>query len=196
MGALETEVIRAAVRRHAPQPESVALQLGQWQLKKFMNTGPFPLLQDLAITVIFTEEEEWDVSETIDIWNLEIFSRAPRLEQIYFGRDAFPSMFPFVSTAALSKMTCESPMAVDDFLNLLELAPALTEFTCSVEPDRILYHTAVLTHTHLQTLRLTNYSSTHFLPFVRLPALQDLHLHIEVEMDSNSFLSFLTHSSA
>ncbi|KAJ7670316.1 hypothetical protein B0H17DRAFT_1086017 [Mycena rosella] len=187
---LESDAIIATLVHHAHRLQSVALQLEQQQFKKFMGIGPFPLLDEIAIALPFMDDED----EPGGLWNLEIFSDAPRLGHLHFGQNAILSMFP-LPCWELSKATCES-LPIDDFLNLLEFAPTLLDFTCSVEPDPAIFNTELITHDTLQTLRLADNSSTHFLPLLRLPALQNLHLHIKDDMDDDAFQVFLTHSAA
>jgi len=97
---------------------------------------------------------------------------------------------------ALSKVICERLLA-DDFLDVMLSAPVLEEFICCVESDPMSRHTDVVTHGHLQTLRLIDDSFTHFLRLVRLPALRKLHLAVFIndEDENRDVLSFLAHSS-
>jgi hypothetical protein len=84
-------------------------------------------------------------------------------------------------------------------LLVLDSTPGLLEFTCSVENDGLLVFEAeeedMSVHKRLQTLRLLDHSSTQFLPLVRLPALQNLHLSVG-PVNIAQFIPFITHSSA
>ncbi|KAJ7681518.1 hypothetical protein B0H17DRAFT_1076255 [Mycena rosella] len=149
---------------------------------RFLHTNisrPFPLLEKLAIDIFDPPGDR----EEEDLHNVDIFIDAPRLRELYLGRHASPSMFPLRYTIP-SKCTCET----------VPLAPSLTDFTCSVDHTS-LSHTAVVTHRRLQTLRLTGESCTYFLPLLRLPALENLHLDIIDHMEEDYVLEFLTHSS-
>ncbi|KAJ6532265.1 hypothetical protein DFH09DRAFT_1182549 [Mycena vulgaris] len=189
MKSAESKAIRDTLVRYAPQLERVALQLSQRKFKQLVGIGPFPILEQLLITLPFMKMEDDQ-----KLQGLDIFSDAPRLDQLYFGKGAKPSMFS-PSRTALTELTCER-LSGDEFLDSLELAPSLTQFICSVVPKALKSHKKIITHNHLQTLRLVTTSSVHFLPLVRAPALQDLHLHIDDRnADEDSLLPFLTSAS-
>ncbi|KAJ7094374.1 hypothetical protein C8R44DRAFT_749557 [Mycena epipterygia] len=185
------QTLRAAFLRHAPLLQSVSLQVEYQHVSKLEDIGPFPLLQTLAIVLPYLDDESQEPSLTFPRY----FRHAPRLEQVFLGENAIPSMFSFPSEA-LSKLTCQS-LPGDEFLFIMDTAPSLTEFTCSVEPDSLFAyeHEGAVIHEGLQTLRLVDHSSTDFLRNLRLPSLQNLYLSVE-DIENTDFLPFLTHSSA
>ncbi|KAJ7681223.1 hypothetical protein B0H17DRAFT_1182099 [Mycena rosella] len=178
----EADAISVTLRRRAHQLESVAIRADQQQLGKLVGIGPFPLLKKLAINMPLLG------SSTTSFRKSEFFNDAPRLTRLYFGTNITPSMFSFPWTT-LSNFTCANSSG-DEFLKVLKLVPSLTAFTCRVTHGKIM-HRAVITHERLQNLCLTDRSSTQFLPFVRLPALQNLVLHVADAMDNDSLFSIL-----
>ncbi|KAJ7461955.1 hypothetical protein FB451DRAFT_1371012 [Mycena latifolia] len=188
-----SDTIRATLFRYAPRFETLGLRWPNKGLfKKLAGIGPFPLLENLSISLDEDNSEEGS-------WNLEIFRDASRLRQLDFGRAAKLSMFP-VTCTVLSKMACQRSIGVEELLNLLALAPSLMDLTCSIvhlQDDPSPQHMAVVTHNHLHTLRLSTYASAYFLSLVRPSALKNLHLDIACESDwvDDGILTFLTHSS-
>ncbi|KAJ7461952.1 hypothetical protein FB451DRAFT_1267343 [Mycena latifolia] len=187
----DSDTISATLFRYAPRFETLALHWLDGELfKKFAGIGPFPLLENLSISLNEDHSEE-------DSWNLEIFRDASRLRQLNFGRAAKLSIFP-VTCTVLSKMACQRSIGIEELLNLLALAPSLMDLTCWVDhlqDDPSPQHMAALTHNHLHTLRLSTYASAYFLSLVRLSALKNLHLDIAYGRVDDGILAFLTHSS-
>ncbi|KAJ6515247.1 hypothetical protein C8R45DRAFT_1139337 [Mycena sanguinolenta] len=181
------EAISAVIQLYAPRLQDISLRLERRHLRHLAGIGPFPVLQRLLIALPFLDDEEDELSY------LEIFSTAPQLHQLFYTEGTVPSMFS-LPYGALSTLTCEK-LRSEEFLDLLRSADLLKEFKCSVtldDNDHLTFPTTPVTHKHLRTLRLINYSSTHFIHLLRLPSLQDLTLQITNR--AGNFPSFLAHS--
>ncbi|KAJ7755789.1 hypothetical protein B0H16DRAFT_1886102 [Mycena metata] len=192
--AYGSDAISATLRAYAPQLQSICLQLETAHFEAIKDfTGPFPMLQSLAIALPFPDEEVGH-----QMLNFQpTFSNAPRLSQLSFTEEASPSMFlhPFDT---LSKVTCES-CSPDDFLSIMQNASFLREFECSVEPGELFAHSDsdIITNQHLHTLHLLPQCFYPSLRLLRLPALQNLHISEGIHFrETRDFLAFLARSSA
>ncbi|KAJ7034130.1 hypothetical protein C8F04DRAFT_1102348 [Mycena alexandri] len=195
MEAFASDAISATLRSYAPQLQSICLQLETAYFEDFEDfTGPFPMLQNLAIALPFLDGEV--DNQMLNFQNT--FSNAPRLSQLSFTEEATPSMFLY-SFDALSKVTCDS-CPPDDFLFVVQSASSLRELACSIESDGmyVFPDSDVITHDHLHTLHLMPNCFFDSLRLLRSPALQNLRLseNITNPDENRDFLAFLAHSSA
>ncbi|KAF7335264.1 hypothetical protein MSAN_02337100 [Mycena sanguinolenta] len=127
------------------------------------------------------------------LWYLEIFYIPPQFRQLSYTQGAIPWMFS-LPYGASSTLGCDS-LRSEVFFDPLMGADLLEEFTCSVGPNdnnHPVLLTTLVTHKHLQILRLVNHSCTHFIHLLRLPFLQDLLLHNDID----SVKWFLAYSSS
>ncbi|KAJ7747762.1 hypothetical protein B0H16DRAFT_1461854 [Mycena metata] len=174
MHAYAAEVISIAVRRYAPQLQSVCLQLESTHFRRMGLGGSeslkFPILENLAISLPF-------VPDTGEVAPSKIFLDAPRLRQVSFTYRAAPGMF-LLPYDQLFKLTCQAPG--DECLALILEAPFLQELTCSADADSPSSSTVTVTHHRLHTLRLIGGSATDFLGHLCLPALETLHLSLDI----------------
>ncbi|KAJ6515267.1 hypothetical protein C8R45DRAFT_955877 [Mycena sanguinolenta] len=193
MAGFGCEAISAVIRLYAPRLQDISLQLERRHFRHLAGIGPFPVLQKLLIALPFLDEE---IATDEELSYLEIFPSAPQLHQLFYTEGAVLMMFS-IPYGALCTLTCDFVRS-EDFFDLLHSADLLRELTCSVNPvdnAHLGFPTTPVTHKHLQTSRLVNYSSTHFIHLLRLPSLQDLLLHITMNRSQNGhFLSFLAHS--
>ncbi|KAJ7755788.1 hypothetical protein B0H16DRAFT_1782883 [Mycena metata] len=192
MGTFGSDAISAIIRHHAPQLQSICLQLDPAHFEAIAAViGPFPILETLAVALPFQAGEDEDSLA----W--KIFSNAPRLSQLSFSENAIPSMFR-PSNDTLVKVTCEVCPA-DDFLSIMRNASVLREFECSIEPDDLHPYSDsdIISHEHLHTLHLLPYCFYRSLRLLRLPALQNLRISEDIHLDeTRDFRAFLARSSA
>ncbi|KAJ7265420.1 hypothetical protein B0H12DRAFT_1321230 [Mycena haematopus] len=192
MDGFGPEAISAIIQLYAPRLQSICLKLEQDHFQQLVGIGPFPILQNLLIGLPFLGNEH--ASDEAGLWQLNMFSTAPRLHQLSYAEAATPWMFS-VPYGTLTTLTCDG-LDSYDFFDVLESADRLEEFSCSVHVINLFVPPVPVTHNHLQTLRLTNFSSVHFIHFLRLPSLQDLSLHITPTGNNRDIVSFLAHSAS
>ncbi|KAJ7755787.1 hypothetical protein B0H16DRAFT_1782889 [Mycena metata] len=195
MDAFGSDAISATLRSYAPHLQSICLQLETAHFEAIEDfTGPFPMLENLAVALPFLDEE----ADSPMLNFQPTFSNAPRLSQLSFTEEATPTMFSY-SFDALSKVTCES-CPPDDFLFLVECASFLGEFECTIEEDGMYEYSDsdVITGDHLHTLHFMPNCYFHSLQLLRLPALRNLRLSEDIDNpdENHDFLAFLAHSSA
>ncbi|KAJ7144794.1 hypothetical protein C8R43DRAFT_953876 [Mycena crocata] len=186
MGGFGWQEIRDTLLRHAPQLQSVALQVEPKHYKNLVNIGPFPLLEKFLIALPFLDDQEEDY---VDFFYLQIFSKARRLRQLFFTENATPSLF-LPSLGNLTILVCQE-ISGDDLVSFVQAAPLLNEFAGSVKAEAMYRHTETkdsVTQHSTQNLRLRHSRSTRFLRFLRLPALHTLELET-----SNPHTEFLPH---
>ncbi|KAJ7726384.1 hypothetical protein B0H16DRAFT_1894809 [Mycena metata] len=151
------------------------------QLEKFAETGPFPILETLAIC--HPRPSELDAP-------LKSFPTAPRLHHILFVAAKIPSLW--IIPPSVRKVSCDA-MSVNGCIDLLQRAPFLEELSCYVHFDSP--RTEIITHNHLETLHLSG-RLTGFIRIFRLPALHNLYLSdFEPEGNLDHFPSFLASTS-
>ncbi|KAJ7030003.1 hypothetical protein C8F04DRAFT_1114995 [Mycena alexandri] len=190
MHAYAAEVVSNAVRRYAPQLQSVCLQLESTHFRRMglEGIGPlkFTILENLAISLPF-------MGDTGNARALEIFSDAPRLRQVSLAYRAVPSMF-LLPYSQLLKLTCQA--TGDECLALILGAPFLQELTFSAYGADTSSSTVTVTHHHLHTLRLVGESGADFLALLCLPSLETLHLASDIISfpDKRNVFQLLQHS--
>ncbi|KAJ7167804.1 hypothetical protein C8R46DRAFT_1094193, partial [Mycena filopes] len=173
------DAIKAILRRHAPHLQTVSLQLEMSHFRVLANSlaRPFPALETLSLAVKSNRGSYPPGFSVGDAARLRMF------------------VLPY---EGLSQVTCDL-LSGDEFLDLIHGAPFLQELTCSVSwTETIIFHAVPIVHDHLRTLRLIYNSSTDFTRFVCLPALETLHLSLEIRNvpANRNFLAFLAHSAA
>ncbi|KAJ7147980.1 hypothetical protein C8R46DRAFT_539503 [Mycena filopes] len=165
-------VLSTILRPLAPRLKTLWLQLGR--ADELADIGPFPILETFTISYYPLGEAP-----------LKLFSAAPRLHRLIFIEPARPSMF--ILPQAISEVTCDSYITIDELLNLLHDAPFLKKVSCLVHPGST---SSTFTHNHLETLHSNLHTD---LGLLRLPALQTLHLS-EYDAPADDFLGFLSSS--
>ncbi|KAJ7757562.1 hypothetical protein B0H16DRAFT_1537075 [Mycena metata] len=152
------------------------------QFEKLADIGPFPILETLAIC---HPNDDPDAP-------LKIFPTAPRLHHILFKKPKTPRMW--IIPPSVKKVTCAT-MSVNGCIDLLQRGPFLEELSCNLYRVST-SHTKVITHNHLETLRLSGRLSG-FIRLFQLPALHNLYLSPGSELEGNfdHFPSFLASTS-
>ncbi|KAJ7045074.1 hypothetical protein C8F04DRAFT_1067615 [Mycena alexandri] len=170
----------------APRLQSLYLEVSWRQFGELSDIGPFPTLEHLALLLPQRNyRPNWNVP-------LKLFSAAPRLRHIAFIGFARPSMF-VLPRSEVSKMTCNL-LTTKQCLDLLEAHPSLEELSASVCDDNS--HPELITHSHLETLRLFSSSSYSSLRVLRLPALQNLRVSLDLRSDDGDYFpAFLASTS-
>ncbi|KAJ7461975.1 hypothetical protein FB451DRAFT_476274 [Mycena latifolia] len=175
--------LSAALFWHAPRLQKIALQLRLEELEHVSKIfGRFPLLEKLIIGLPLAESSP---TQPLDLSGY--FRDAGRLTEIHVSMHLSPVML-CVPWRQLAKLTCRS-LNGNEFLNLIRDAPFLIEFEGSI--DYVHLNLAqVITHEHLQSLRLMRNSSSYVIRSLRLPSLQNLHLSVYDYLGDDEFLSY------
>ncbi|KAJ7157219.1 hypothetical protein C8R46DRAFT_1195983 [Mycena filopes] len=149
-----------------PRLQSVCLQLKREHFERLAGIGPFPILEDLAIGIPWSQFDG----------SMKIFCSAPALRRVFFSEHAKPSMF-ILPHKNISQVICQTLLR-DHFLDFLQNYPLVKEFTGLVGDTS---RTKFITHTHLESLCLASESGTAFLRLLQLPALRQLTLSTDLE---------------
>ncbi|KAJ7223926.1 hypothetical protein C8J57DRAFT_1390968, partial [Mycena rebaudengoi] len=156
----------------------------------FLSTAlAFPILQKL--TVGMPEDDEEISGHQIEI---QTFANAPQLREVTLAGGVFPGSVE-LPWRQLTVFTAER-LAVRECLEVFRLAPFLIECTLGVGDTDIDPNQALVLHSHLQKLRLTQ-GDFDFLQHLKLPALQDIHLDefdLEESTEKHWFLTFVARS--
>ncbi|KAJ7498646.1 hypothetical protein FB451DRAFT_5300 [Mycena latifolia] len=180
--------MRDIIHRHAHRLEYIDLSMPQCDIAELgLDSVAFPLLQRAVITEPF--EPEPDSSNPV-----HIYSNAPQLHDLILLSD---TLFSFYTPPSLQLMKFEGTIMN---LELLTMAPNLTEIRCSLE-GLDPYPTSTIFHLRLQSLTVlkTSFSedAIDLLPHLTLPALQFLHISALTDrlISTDSLFSFLIRSS-
>ncbi|KAJ7433067.1 hypothetical protein B0H11DRAFT_1834229 [Mycena galericulata] len=177
-----------------PRLQRLELVLYQHQFSRLEDMGPFPLLEELRISLPYNSFRDG----AGPVLRPRIFDHTPRLKHLILGENASPSKFRL---SYLSKFTCDR-LAADEFFDLLRDAPFLEDCDCQVYVLPSIMSsttgTQVVTHARLRTIRF-RHSSTQILRLLRLPALENLDFqsrHEFTESHVDYLIPFLACSSA
>ncbi|KAJ7223922.1 hypothetical protein C8J57DRAFT_1390956 [Mycena rebaudengoi] len=144
----------------------------------------FPILQKLTVGIP-EDDEETGVPQI----EIKTFANAPQLREVTLAGGAFLGSVE-LPWGQLTTFTAEW-LPVRECLEVFRLAPFLIECTLGVRDTDIDPNQALVLHSRLQKLRLTQ-PDFDFLQHLKLPALQDIHINefnLEESTEDHWFLT-------
>ncbi|KAJ7462075.1 hypothetical protein FB451DRAFT_478594 [Mycena latifolia] len=192
---LENEyIINEIVRFYASRLRNLGLHMDAKDFYALEDVGPFPLLQ--ALTIGFPFNDSTFLNE--HLLGQGVFQDTPVLRQLTLMNDAVP----LSATVAWQHLTSfrGGLYTLEKCIEVLRLAPLLTDCSFCVEPGSDDYNGGIFSHPCLQVLSLVDHpdddSTADIFKHITLPSLHTLRIEASViDLDPTSFQSFVHRSS-